>query len=108
MRAETAGTTGSYFASRAAANTLVSDLSGIPLDENDPHVSHYQGPAFVDIATQFASTVGGWDQVEVTPTTDAGAGKLKDRNLAGQWVAHHKEQAVLALLTAQENLRRTH
>lgn len=108
MRGEITGTTGSYFASRAATNTLVSDLSGTPLDENDPHVSHYRGPAFVDIATQFAGAAGGWDKVEVTSTKDAGYGKLKDRGLAQRWVTHHKEHAVLGLLTAQENLRRTH
>ncbi|MEV3852149.1 DCL family protein [Streptomyces microflavus] len=108
MRGETAGTTIAYFAMRAATNTLTSDLSGTPVDANDPHVSHYQGPPFVDIATQFATTTGGWDQIELNSSTTAGYAKFKDRALAQQWVEHHKANAVLGLLTAQENLRRPH
>ncbi|MFE3373922.1 DCL family protein [Streptomyces sp. NPDC059173] len=107
MRGETVGTTTAYFAMRAATNTLTSDQSGTPLDANDPHISHFQGPPFVDIATQFAAGAG-WDQIELNSATTTGYAKFKDRALAQQWVEHHKAHAVLGLLTPQENLRRPH
>ncbi|MFB8038991.1 DCL family protein [Streptomyces sp. NPDC056004] len=108
MRAEIAVSVSAYFASRAAGNSLRSDLSGTPLDSSDAHVSYFQGPAFVDIATQFADEIGGWDTVELTSSTAAGFGKLKDRALAQRWSDHHNEHAALGLLTPQENLRRRH
>ena len=108
MRGEVAGTVSSYFAMRAATDTLNSDLSGTPLDANDPHVSYFQGPPFVEIGTQFATKAGGWDTIELNSAAAAGYAKFKDRGLAQQWHEHHKEHAVLGLLTAQENLRRSH
>ncbi|WP_329167785.1 DCL family protein [Streptomyces sp. NBC_01685] len=108
MRGEVTSTISAYFASRAGTNTLTSDLSGTPLDANDPHVSHFQGPPFIEIATQFTTTAGGWDQIELNSASAAGYAKFKDRALAQQWVEHHKAHAKLGLLTAQENLRRPH
>lgn len=108
MRGEVVDTISSYFAMRAATNTLNSDLSGTPLDANDPHVSYYRGPAFVEIGTQFATAAGGWDTIELNSSAEAGYAKFKDRDLADQWRVHHKEHAVFGLLTAQENLRRSH
>ena len=108
MRGEVADTISAYFAMRAATNTLTSDQSGVELDANDPHVSYFQGPPFVELGTQFATKAGGWDTIELNSSSAAGYAKFKDRDLADQWRAHHKEHAVLGLLTAQENLRRTH
>ncbi|WP_198357257.1 DCL family protein [Streptomyces fildesensis] len=106
MRAEVADTVNAYFNSRVAAGSLESDQSGAPLDPANAHVSYFQGAAFVDIATGFADEVGGWDAVELTPSTAAGFGMFTDRALAKRWHDHHKEHAVLGLLTPQENLRR--
>ncbi|WP_187280375.1 hypothetical protein [Streptomyces sp. IB2014 016-6] len=60
------------------------------------------------ISTQFAAQAGGWDTFELNSGAAAGYAKFKDRGLAQRWHDHHKEHAVLGLLTAQENLRRTH
>ncbi|MFF2013570.1 DCL family protein [Streptomyces sp. NPDC058195] len=108
MRAEITENVSAYFASRAAGNSLRSDLSGTPLDSSDAHVSYFRGPAFVDIATWFADEIGGWESVDLTSSRDAGAGKFRDRSLAERWTRHHGKHAVLGLLTPQENLRRTH
>jgi hypothetical protein len=105
-RAEVADAITDYFNSRVADNSLESDLSATPLDVADAHVSYFQGPAFVDIATAFAAEVGGWDAVELTSSTAAGFGMFTDRALAQRWKDHHQEHAVLGLLTPQENLRR--
>ncbi|MGC4966293.1 DCL family protein [Streptomyces globisporus] len=94
MRGEVLNTVSSYFASRAATNTLTSDMSGTPLDENDPHVSYFQGPSFLEIATQFADHNGGWDSVELNSASEAGYAKFKDREMAGRWHEHHQERAV--------------
>lgn len=108
MRGEVADAVSAYFAMRAATNTLTSDLSGTDLDANDPHVSYYRGPAFVEIGTRFATAAGGWDAIELNSAAAAGYAKFKDRDLAERWRVHHKEHAVFGLLTAQENLRRSH
>lgn len=106
MRYEVNDTTTDYFTSRVVVGSLHSDLSGTPLDTDNAHVSHFQGPAFVDIATEFADEVNGWAAIELTPSTAAGLGRFTDRALAQRWHDHHKERAVLGLLTPQENLRR--
>ncbi|AGJ59506.1 MULTISPECIES: DCL family protein [Streptomyces] len=108
MRGEVVDTISSYFALRAATNTLTSDLSGAELDANDPHVSYFQGPPFVEIGTQFAAAADGWDAIKLNSSATAGYAKFDDRDLAERWHEHHKEHAVLGLLTAQENLRRAH
>lgn len=108
MRGEVVDTVSAYFAMRAATNTLTSDLSGTALDANDPHVSYFQGPPFVEIGTQFAAAAGGWDSIELNSAAAAGYARFKDRDLADRWREHHKEHSVLGLLTAQENLRRPH
>ncbi|MGW1468458.1 DCL family protein [Streptomyces sp. NPDC002308] len=108
MRGEVADTVNGYFTARAAANTLTSDMSGTPLDENDPHVSYFRGPSFLEIATLFIDKVGGWDTVELNSAAEAGYARFKDRELAQRWHEHLTEHAVFGLLTAQENLRRPH
>ncbi|WP_407549089.1 DCL family protein [Streptomyces sp. Pv4-95] len=108
MRAEAVEDITDYFNSRVAANSLKSDLSGTPLDVAGAHVSYFQGPAFVDIATAFANEVGGWDAIELNSSSAAGHGMFADRALAQRWREHRKDHAVLGLLTPQENLRRAH
>lgn len=106
LRDEVRGQINAYFEQRKDAGSLVSDQSGEPLDSTNTAVSYFQGPAFVDIAEEFAATVGGWEAIEMTPSTEPGLGRIADRALAEQWKNHHRERAVLGLLSAQENLRR--
>ncbi|GLX51235.1 hypothetical protein Shyhy01_41850 [Streptomyces hygroscopicus subsp. hygroscopicus] len=106
MRDEIKSTINAYFESRKTVGLLVSDQSGTPLDSSNTAVSYFQGPSFVDIAEEFAETVGGWEAIELTPSTEPGLGKLKDRVLAERWLNHHQEHAVLGLLSSQENQRR--
>jgi hypothetical protein len=106
MRLEAEANTTAYFTARAAANTLVSDQSGRPLDITDTHVSHYRGPSFAELAAAFAHDNGGWDAIELTTSSDPGRGQFTNRQLAERWREYHQAHAVLALLSSQENLRR--
>ncbi|WP_245880821.1 DUF3223 domain-containing protein [Streptomyces zhaozhouensis] len=106
MRTEIEAQVNSYFESRRAAGTLVSDESGAALDPADTHVSYFRGPRFHDLATQFIADVGGWEAVELTSETERGLALFTDRQLGSKWQAHHQEHAVLGLLTSKENLRR--
>lgn len=106
MRDEVKSAVNAYFESRKAAGSLVSDESGIPLESSDTAVSYFRGPSFNDIAEEFTESIGGWEAVELTPSTEPGLGRFKDRDLAERWFAHHGERAVLGLLSTQENQRR--
>ncbi|MFD5735756.1 DCL family protein [Streptomyces sioyaensis] len=106
MRDEVKGQINSYFEERKEANSLVSDQSGKQLDSTNTAVSYFQGPAFVDIAEEFAAMVGGWAAIAMTPSTEPGLGRIADRALAEQWKDHHRERSVLGLLSTQENLCR--
>ncbi|MFE0925946.1 DUF3223 domain-containing protein [Streptomyces mutabilis] len=106
MRDEVKSATNAYFESRKAADSLLSDQSGTPLESTNAAVSYFRGPSFVDIAEEFAETVGGWESIEMTPSTEPGLGRFKDRDLADRWFSHHQERAVLGLLSTQENQRR--
>jgi hypothetical protein len=106
MRDEVKDDVNAYFASRRAAGTLVSDLSGAPLDTGRTAVSYFQGPPFVEIAEEFAASAGGWDAIALTPSTEPGLGRFTDRDQAERWRGHHQQRAVLGLLSAQENQRR--
>ncbi|MET8677082.1 DUF3223 domain-containing protein [Streptomyces sp. NPDC004647] len=106
MRTEVQPQVNTYFESRRAANTLVSDESGIPLASDDIDVSYYRGPRFHDIATQFVDEAGGWEVFQLTSNTERGLAVFDDPELAARWHAHHQEHAVLGLLTREENQRR--
>ncbi|WP_435244269.1 DUF3223 domain-containing protein [Streptomyces sioyaensis] len=106
MRTEVQPQVNSYFESRNAANTLISDETGQPLASNDAHVSYFRGPRFHDIAVQFVEEADGWDAVDLTAETARGLALFTDRALAERWHAHHRERAVLGLLSSKENLRR--
>ncbi|MFD8442575.1 DCL family protein [Streptomyces globisporus] len=106
MRDEVKSTINAYFESRKMAGSLISDQSGTPLDNSNTAVSYFRGPSFVDIAEEFTETVGGWEAIELTPSTEPGLGKFKDRDLAERWFNHHEEHAALGLLSSQENQRR--
>jgi hypothetical protein len=100
MRAEVKDGVNAYFTSRMAAGSLVSDQSGAQLDYGGTHVSYFRGPTFAEIAATFAAAVGGWDTIELTPSTDQGLGTFTDRALAERWRSHHAEHAVLGLLSS--------
>ncbi|MFF4480211.1 DUF3223 domain-containing protein [Streptomyces sp. NPDC001520] len=106
MRDEVKSAINAFFESRRAAGSLVSDQSGTPLNSSNTAVSYFQGPSFVDIAEEFAKMVGGWEAIELTPSTEPGLGRFKDRDLVERWFSHHQERAVLGLLSSQENQRR--
>ncbi|MFI9019159.1 DUF3223 domain-containing protein [Streptomyces griseus] len=106
MRTEIQAQANTYYESRKASNTLVSDESGQSLAPADVHVSYFQGPRFHDIAMDFVQAVGGFDAVDLTAETARGLALFTDRALAERWHAHHQEHAVLGLLSAKENLRR--
>lgn len=106
MRAEVELTVNDYFDTRKANGSLRSDKSGTALSSSAAHVSYFQGPPFVVIATEFAGETGGWDAIELTPSAKAGCGMFVDRALALRWHGHHEDRAVLGLLTPEENLRR--
>jgi len=106
MRVEVEEFGTAYFESRLAAGTLVSDLSGVPLRSDATHVSHFQGPPFAEIADTFAAAEGGWEAIELTPSTDHGLGRFVDREQAERWRAHYEQRAVLGLLSPSENLSR--
>jgi hypothetical protein len=106
MRDEAKSTINDYFESRRTAGSLVSDQSGEPLDSNDIDVSYFRGPSFLRIADEFAESVGGWEAIEMTPSTEPGLGRFQDRDLAARWFSHHEERAVLGLLSKRENRSR--
>ena len=108
MRFETADQRTAYLQSRIAAGTFVSDESGTPLDLDHTHVSYFQGPPFAQIADLFAAAEGGWEAIELSPSTEPGPGKFVDRDQAERWRQHHGQQAVFGLLTAEEGRRRPH
>ncbi|MFH8371376.1 DUF3223 domain-containing protein [Streptomyces sp. NPDC018031] len=100
MRTEIQPQVNTYYESRKASHTLVSDESGQPLAPADVHVS------FHDIAMEFIQAADGFDAVDLTAETARGLALFTDRTLAERWHAHHQEHAVLGLLSAKENLRR--
>jgi hypothetical protein len=106
MRDEVKSHVSAYFESRRAAGSLVSDQSGMPLDSSSTAVSYFQGPSFVEIAEEFAEVVGGWEAIELSPSTEPGVGRFADRDVADRWRSHHQERAKLGLLSTQENQRR--
>lgn len=106
MRDEVKSSINTYFESRKQAGSLVSDLSGTTLESSDTAVSYFGGPSFNDIAGEFADRVGGWEAIELTPSTEPGLGRFKDRDLAEQWFSYHQDRAVLGLLSTKENQRR--
>ncbi|MFF0479414.1 DUF3223 domain-containing protein [Streptomyces sp. NPDC004284] len=106
MRDEVKATINAYFASRQAAGTLLSDQSRTPLETTNTAVSYFRGPSFVEIAEAFARSAGGWETIELTPSTEPGLGRFSDRDLARQWFTHHQERAELGLLSTRENQRR--
>ncbi|WP_239590529.1 DCL family protein [Streptomyces aureoverticillatus] len=106
MRTEIQPQVNTYFESRKAAHTLVSDESGQDLAPADVHVSYFQGPRFHDIALEFVQAAGGFDAIDLTAETARGLALFTDRALAERWHDHHQEHAVLGLLSAKENLRR--
>ncbi|WP_406016818.1 hypothetical protein OG520_45140 (plasmid) [Streptomyces sp. NBC_00984] len=108
MRTEIQPQVNTYYGSRNASHTLVSDESGQPLAPDDTHVSYFRGPRFHDIAMEFVQAAGGFDAVALTSETARGLALFTDRTLAERWHAHHQEHAVLGLLSAKENLRRPH
>ncbi|MEU5213657.1 hypothetical protein [Streptomyces sp. NPDC020742] len=93
-----------YYESRKASHTLVSDESSQPLAPADVHVSDFRGPRFHDIAIEYVQAAGGFDAM--TAETARGLALFTDRTLAERWHAHHQEHSVLGLLSAKENLRR--
>ncbi|MGW2184144.1 DCL family protein [Streptomyces sp. NPDC001732] len=106
MRTEIQPQVNTYYESRKASHTLVSDESGQELAPADVHVSYFQGPRFHDIALDFVRAAGGFDAIDLTAETARGLALFTDRALAERWHAHHQEHAVLGLLSAKENLRR--
>ncbi|WP_105975920.1 DCL family protein [Streptomyces geranii] len=106
MRVEVEDKTTAYFESRLAEETFVSDESGRPLQLNDTAVSYFRGPSFAQIADGFAATEGGWEVIELTPSTQQGLGQFADRDQAGRWRAHWEDRAILGLLTTSENRTR--
>lgn len=106
MRTEVQPQVNAYFESRKAAHTLVSDESGQELSPAGAHVAYFQGPRFHDIALEFVEAVGGFDAIDLDSETARGLALFTDRALAERWHEHHREHAVLGLLSAEENLRR--
>ncbi|MGW5003118.1 DUF3223 domain-containing protein [Streptomyces hydrogenans] len=106
MRTEIQPQVNTYFESRLNAHTFFSDETGQPLATDDTHVSYFRGPRFHDIAVQFAEEAGGWDAITLESETDRKLALFADRELAERWHAHHREHAVLGLLTSNENQRR--
>ncbi|WP_432066254.1 hypothetical protein [Streptomyces sp. C10-9-1] len=88
------------------ANTFFSDESKQPLATNNTHVSYYRGPRFHDVAVRFVEEAGGWDSITLESETDRKLALFADRALAERWHAHHREHAILGLLTSKENQRR--
>ena len=106
MRFEIDDQTTAYLEPRIAADTLVSDESGIPLQSTATHVSYFRGPSFAQLADAFAAAEGGWETIELSRSTEQGPGRFVDREQAERWRTHHAERAVLGLLSPQENRRR--
>ncbi|MCQ6557017.1 DCL family protein [Streptomyces sp. C10-9-1] len=106
MRDEVKATANAYFEARKAAGSLISDESGAPLESTDTAVAYFRGPSFNGIAREFADSLGGWEAIELTSSSEKGLGKFRDRDLAERWFVHHQERAVLGLLSGQENRRR--
>ncbi|MDX2526210.1 DCL family protein [Streptomyces europaeiscabiei] len=106
MRDEVKATISVYFESRKAADSLLSDHSGTPLESTNTAVAYFRGPSFNDIAREFAESHGGWEAIELTSSAEKGLGRFVDRDLAERWFIHHQAHAVLGLLSAEENRRR--
>lgn len=59
------------------------------------HVDYHPETAFDELAKRFVDVVGGWTALEIVGT---GAGRsLKDRDLAGVWLAFHSQAASLRI-----------
>lgn len=106
MRAEVSDLVSDYFEARYAAGTFHSDESGAPLDRGDTAVSYFRGPAFAQIADEFAEIEGGWGDITVTSSTSYGLGRFTDPDQLARWRFHWKAKAVLGLLTQAENRKR--
>ncbi|MFF7034828.1 DCL family protein [Streptomyces griseus] len=106
MQVEILGKKTAYFDSRIAAGTFMSDESGVALQLSDTAVSHFLGPSFAQIADEFSAVEGGWEAIELTPSTDQGLGRFIDRGQAERWSAWWEDRAVLGLLTQSENRAR--
>lgn len=94
-----------YFNARKDDGTLVSDLSGARLATNRTYVGYFPGPSFVKIATDFATVVGGWAEIQLTDSSVPGIARFTDRELAKRWRDYHNEHAVLGLRHPDENPR---
>ncbi|CAL9550770.1 DCL family protein [Streptomyces bacillaris] len=105
MRVETDDDTTAYFTARQDNGTLVSDLTGAPLDPKRTYVAYFLGPAFVDIATEFAAAIGGWAEIQLTDSSTPGIARFTDRVLAERWRRHHNQYAALGLRAPDENPR---
>lgn len=57
MRTEIQPQVNTYYESRKASHTLVSDESGQPLAPDDTHVSYFRGPRFHDISMEFVQAM---------------------------------------------------
>ncbi len=106
MRTEVKSQRDAYLTEREKAGTLVSDETGLPLEAADAHVSYFRGRSFHDLATEFVAEAGRSETIDLNTDTSLGLAMFADRKLAARWHAFHQERAVLALLTAAENLRR--
>lgn len=79
-------------------------LCSEPVTADSVHVDH-DDPTFDQLATRFAESVGGWDQLAVECFGDVGR-RLRDRSLAAAWQSLHETTARLRLTHRRCNLTR--
>lgn len=106
MRTEIQPQVNTYYESRKASHTLVSDESGQPWLPTTRTFPTSAARASTTSRWSSSRPCGGFDVVALTSETARGLALFTDRTLAERWHAHHQEHAVLGLLWAKENLRR--
>jgi len=96
-----------YKASRFAAGTAVSDLTGATVTDDDTTWVIYLSPDWGQLTYRFAKLHGGCSALTVDPGTAQVGGRLADPALETEWLNFHATHANLGLARGAEAVRRT-
>ena len=81
-------------------------ITGAPLHQrSEAHVDH-EDPTFIELATAFAESVGGFEVIAYTDVNGIAGTRLTDASQADQWRAYHHANAKLRVVSVQANLTR--
>ena len=81
-------------------------ITGRPLHHrSEAHVDH-EDPTFIELATAFAESVGGFEVIEYTDVNGIAGTRLTNESQADRWRAYHHANAKLRVVSVQANLTR--